>query len=70
MLGIDPKVISHCLSINPEFRLVKQKRRLFNPERSTAIKNKVGKLLSAGSIREVKYPEWVANIVLVKKKND
>ncbi|KAK0587844.1 hypothetical protein LWI29_029875 [Acer saccharum] len=70
MLGIDPKVISHSLSINPEFRPVKQKRRLFNPERSTAIKNKVGKLLSAGSIREVKYPEWVANIVLVKKKND
>ncbi|KAK0585896.1 hypothetical protein LWI29_035946 [Acer saccharum] len=70
MLGIDPKVISHCLSINPEFRPVKQKRLLFNPERSTEIRNEVGKLLSAGSIREVKYLEWVANVVLVKKKND
>ncbi|KAK1587809.1 hypothetical protein Q3G72_017034 [Acer saccharum] len=70
MLGIDPKVISHCLFINPEFRPVVQKRRLFNPERSIAINNEVEKLLSAGSIREVKYPEWVANVVLVKKKNN
>ncbi|KAK0605493.1 hypothetical protein LWI29_027475 [Acer saccharum] len=69
MLGVDPRVISHHLSINPEFRPVVQKRRLFNPERSIAIKKEVEKLLSAGSIREVKYPEWVANVVLVKKKN-
>ncbi|KAK0590984.1 hypothetical protein LWI29_034021 [Acer saccharum] len=70
MLGVDPRVISHCLSINPESRPVVQKRRLFNPERSVAIKKEVEKLLSAGSIREVKYPEWVANVVLVKKKNN
>ena len=70
MVGVDPKVISHCLSVNPESRPVVQKRRLFNPERSTAIKKEVEKLLSAGSIREVKYPEWVANVVLVKKKNN
>ncbi|KAK0594133.1 hypothetical protein LWI29_002243 [Acer saccharum] len=47
-----------------------QKRRSFNPERSAAIKEEVSKLLAAGSIREVKYPEWVANVVLVKKKNN
>ncbi|KAK1578749.1 hypothetical protein Q3G72_032871 [Acer saccharum] len=70
MPGVDPKVISHCLSTNPESRPVVQKRRLFNPERSVAIKKEVEKLLSAGSIREVKYPEWVANVVLVKKKNN
>ncbi|KAK0603822.1 hypothetical protein LWI29_009058 [Acer saccharum] len=69
MLRVDPRVISHYLSINPEFRPVVQKRRLFNPERSIAIKKEVEKLLSAGSIREVKYPELVANVVLVKKKN-
>ncbi|KAK0593535.1 hypothetical protein LWI29_038198 [Acer saccharum] len=52
MLGVDPRVISHHLSINLEFRPVVQKRRLFNPERSVAIKKEVEKLLSAGSIRE------------------
>ncbi|KAK0580046.1 hypothetical protein LWI29_035596 [Acer saccharum] len=47
-----------------------KKRRSFNPERSVAIKEEVSKLLAAGSIREVKYSEWVANVVLVKKKNN
>ena len=27
------------------------------------------RLLSAGVIREVKYPEWLANTVMVKKAN-
>ncbi|KAK0593828.1 hypothetical protein LWI29_016082 [Acer saccharum] len=48
----------------------KDKRRSFNLERSAAIKEEVSKLLAARSIREVKYPEWVANVVLVKKKNN
>jgi len=29
----------------------------------------VNKLIDAGFIREVKYPTWIANIVLVRKKN-
>jgi hypothetical protein len=29
----------------------------------------VEKLLKAGFIREVDYPEWLANVVLVKKSN-
>ena len=29
----------------------------------------VNKLLSAGFIREVYYPDWLANIILVKKAN-
>ncbi|KAK1583598.1 hypothetical protein Q3G72_025383 [Acer saccharum] len=70
MPGIDTNVISHYLSIDSGFRPVVQKRRLFNQKRSSAIKKEVEKLLSAGSIREVKYPEWVANVVLVKKKNN
>jgi hypothetical protein len=70
MPGIDAKVISHYLAVNPESRPVIQKRRLFNPDRSAAIKKEVEKLLAAGSIREVQYPQWVANVVLVKKKNN
>jgi hypothetical protein len=31
--------------------------------------NEVKRLLSAGVIREVKYPEWLANTVMVKKAN-
>ena len=34
-----------------------------------AINTEVEKLLKAGFIREAKYPEWISNVVLVKKAN-
>ena len=69
MGGIDPTVITHRLNVNPSFKPIKQKRRSFAPERQKAINEEVGKLLQAGAIREVEYPEWLANVVLVKKAN-
>ena len=70
MGGIDPAIITHRLNISPSFKPVKQKRRSFAPERQKAINEEVDKLLHAGAIREVEYPEWLANVVLVKKAND
>ena len=69
MGGIDPTVITHRLNVISSFKPVKQKRRSFAPERQKAINEEVGKLLQAGAIREVEYPEWLANVVLVKKEN-
>ena len=69
MGGIDPTVITHRLNTSPSFKPVKQKRRSFAPERQKAINEEVGKLLQVGEIREVEYPEWLANVVLVKKAN-
>ena len=69
MGGIDPTVITHRLNTNPSFKPIKQKRRSFAPERQKAINEEVSKLLQAGAIREVEYPEWLANVVLVKKAN-
>ena len=69
MSGIDPTVITHKLNTNPSFKPVKQKRRSFAPERQKAINEEVDKLLQVGAIREVEYPEWLANVVLVKKAN-
>ena len=69
MGGIDPTVITHRLNISPSFKPIKQKRRIFAPERQKAINEEVGKLLQVGVIREVEYPEWLANVVLVKKAN-
>ena len=70
MGGIDPTIITHKLNVSPSFKPVKQKRRSFAPERQKAINEEVGKLLQAGVIREVEYPEWLANVVLIKKAND
>ena len=70
MGGIDPAIITHRLNVSPSFKPVKQKRRSFAPERQKSINEEVGKLLQVGAIREVEYPEWLANVVLVKKEND
>ena len=70
MGGIDPTIITHRLNVSPSFKPIKQKRRSFTPERQKAINEVVNKLLQAGAIREVEYPEWLANVVLVKKAND
>ena len=69
MGGIDPTVITHRLNVSPSFKPIKQKRRSFALERQKAINEEVGKLLQAGAIREVEYPEWLANVMLVKKAN-
>ncbi|KAL5546722.1 hypothetical protein UlMin_006409 [Ulmus minor] len=69
MPGIDPNVIVHCLNIDPNFKPIKQKRRTFNAERYMAINTEVDKLLKAGFIEEANYPDWIANVVLVKKAN-
>ena len=69
MRGIDPTVITYRLNVSPSFKPIKQKRRSFAPEKQKAINEEVGKLLHAGAIREVEYPEWLANVVLVKKAN-
>ena len=69
MGGIDPAVITHKLNVSPSFKPVKQKRRSFAPERQKVINVEVGKLLQTNAIREVEYPKWLANVVLVKKAN-
>ena len=58
MPGIDPSVISHKLNLDLSMHLIKQKRQVFAPERNQAISGEVEKLLIAGFIREVYYPDW------------
>ncbi|XP_048596410.1 uncharacterized protein LOC106364989 [Brassica napus] len=69
MKGIDPTVTSHELHVDPTFKPIRQKRRKLGPERSKAVNEEVDRLLDAGFITEVRYPEWLANPVVVKKKN-
>ncbi|KAI5327825.1 hypothetical protein L3X38_027221 [Prunus dulcis] len=67
MPGISPDIISHRLSVNPAVRLVRQKRRAYDPERYAAMKAEVDRLSSIRFIREVDYPTWLANVVMVRK---
>ena len=69
MLRIASEVMQHKLNVDPFHRPVIQKRRHLGAERSSAAVAEVKKLLDAGFIRECHYPEWVSNVVLVKKPN-
>ncbi|KAL0313365.1 UNVERIFIED_CONTAM: Transposon Ty3-I Gag-Pol polyprotein [Sesamum radiatum] len=65
--GIDPGVITHHLNLDPTIRSIKQKKRHFGPKKDKIIQGEVNKLLTAGHIREIKFPEWLSNVVLVPK---
>ena len=69
MPGVSPRVIEHKLNVDPEKKPIQKRRQVFTPKRNQTITDEVNKLLSAGFIREVYYPEWLANVVLEKKAN-
>ena len=70
MPGINPSVIVYRLNVNPVSLPIRQKKRVFTQERDKAIAEEVRKLLEAGFVREVYYPDWLANVVMVKKSNE
>ena len=69
MPGIPRQVTEHILDILPRAIPVKQRLRCFDTERQKAIGEEIARLLAAGFIKEVFHPEWIANLVLIRKKN-
>jgi hypothetical protein len=69
MPGIPREVAEHSLDIQPHSRVVQQQLRRFDEERRRAIGVELRKLLKAGFIKEVFHPTWLANPILVSKKN-
>src|ERR1044072_7985980 len=65
--GIDPNFICHNLTLDERVNPVAQARRRMSPEKNKAVKIEVAKLLEAGFIREIQYPTWLTNLVMVKK---
>ena len=66
---IDPDFICHHLNVNPSVTPKKQSPRRPSREHAEAIREEVTKLKRASAIKEVFYPEWLANTVVVKKKS-
>ena len=56
--------------MKPECWPVKQKLKRVKPKMFLKIKEEVRKQFDAGFLKVEKYPEWVANIVLIPKKDD
>jgi len=69
MPGILRQVAEHSLDILPGSKPVKQRLCHFDDERWKAIGEEIVRLLATGFIKEVFHPEWIANPVLVQKKN-
>jgi hypothetical protein len=69
LCGVNRDVIEHSLNVDPSFRPRKQRLRKMSEDKAKGARNEVKRLLSAGVIREVTYPEWLANTVMVKKAN-
>ncbi|XXG88271.1 hypothetical protein AAC387_Pa12g0504 [Persea americana] len=58
----------HKLNVDPKYKPVIQKTRRTGVPQIEALIEEIQKLLEAEAIKEVHYPEWLANIVVVKKK--
>jgi len=69
MPSIPREVAEHSLDIQAGSKPVKQRLCRFDEEKRRAIGEEIHKLLAAGFIKEVFHTEWLANLVLVKKKN-
>ena len=66
---VDPEFIFHHLNVNPLIAPKKQLPRCPSKEHAEVVREEVVKLKQAGAIKEVFYPEWLANTMVVKKKS-
>jgi hypothetical protein len=63
-------LIEHSLNVSKTARPIKQKLRRFAHNKKKAIRVEVTRLLAARFIKEVYHLDWLANPVLVHKKNN
>ena len=68
-LGVDPSFIYHHLNVNPSVTSKRQPPRRSSRDHSDVVKDEMMKFKQGGAIKEVFYPEWLANTVVVKKKS-
>lgn len=69
MPSIDLEVTCHRLNVDKSAKPFIQHARRPTLIHVEAVDEEVDKLLEAQAIREVNYPTWLSNIVVVKKKN-
>ena len=70
MSWIYPSVASHRLNVMSSSKPIHQKVWHFHMDRQKIIQAEINKLLAVGFIREVEYPEWLENVVVIPKKNN
>ena len=68
MPRVDPTFITHRFNVDPLVTPKKQKPRRSAKPHVEAVKEEVKKLKQARAIKEVFFPEWLSNTMVVRKK--
>ena len=69
MSGLQSSIVQHHLPILPHARPVRHKFRRVHPRWGLQVKEEVQKQLSVGFLLVVEYPEWLAMVVPIPKKD-
>jgi hypothetical protein len=69
MPGVPQELIAHSLNVSVTAKPTKQKLRRFMQDKKKAIRKEITWLLASGFIKELYHPKWLANLVLIRKKN-
>jgi hypothetical protein len=69
LITYDTNIIEHKIPLKVEAKHFRQKLRQINPMLLPIMEKEVKKLLDAQIIIPLRYLEWVANLVPVRKKN-
>ena len=69
MPGIPRRMAEHSLNILKGYKPAKQTLRRFSEPKRQAMGEEIATLLEARFIREIKHPDWLANLVMVPKKD-
>jgi hypothetical protein len=67
--GVPRELAEHKIDINEGSKPIKQRLRRFSPDKKEAFKKEITKLMAAGFIREILHLDWLANPIIVQKKN-
>jgi hypothetical protein len=59
----------HSFHVPPDSNPVKQSLVRFAEEKRKTISEEIPRILATGLVMELFYPDWLANLVLVTKKN-
>jgi hypothetical protein len=68
MTAVPRELIEHELHLDPKAKPIKQRLCHFTQDKEEVIKREFARLLDANFLKEVYHPDWLANPVLVPKK--
>jgi hypothetical protein len=69
MFGVPRELIQHELHLDSKANSIKQRLHHFAQGKKDVIKRAIAKLIYDGFIKEVYHLDWLANPILVPKKN-